>query len=277
MTTNQNLLTRFAPIAVVGAALTFSAWSLFYVTRSWGAPLFVAITVSMIFDGAAVWMANIALQSAIEGDSGFTARFWVFVFAGLSAWLNIQHAYIGHYPDASRPLWGAPPIIAVIVYDRYAKWQRRKTLRNTGTIPAAMPRFSGWNWLLFPVKTLKHVRAIADYRGNLTRSLATGEPFAGTLAVTGANSGLTAQLLAGTSANPADVRRWARAQGLPVGRTGPIPADATARYMQAMLTGEPVESIESPEPHFEEFQPDPIPEIGQINGHEPIQTEEIES
>lgn len=271
----QNLLARFAPIAVVGAALTFSAWSLFYVSRAWGVPLFGAVIVSTIFDGAAVWMANIALQSSVEGDSGISARLWVFVFAGLSAWLNIQHATIGHYPAASRILWAAPPIIAVIVYDRYAKHQRRKTLRNAGAIPAAMPRFSGWNYALFPVKTLKHMRAIAEYRGNLTRSLATGEPFAGNLTVTGSNSPLTAQLLAGTAANPSDVRRWARAHGLNVGRTGPIPADATAQYVQAMLSGELNESTESTEPRFVELD---LPESDStipINGHDLTRKEEI--
>lgn len=295
MTDRWNTPERIAPILVITAALSFSAWSLFYVARHFGAPLFVAVIVSTIFDGGAIHLANLAMRHTREGDSGFGPRFMVLILAGLSAWLNMFHASLGHYPADSRIFFAAPPVVAVIVYEFTVRFLYRRTLRNLGNIPAPMPKYGLLSWVLFPVRTLNANRTVVRYRGNVTTSIATGGILSG---VTGAfgqlprTSGQTpgmfgpnpqtfGELLPGTVPNSRDVREWARQAGLTRARTGPISAEIMARYLQAIASGQIPDdesgNPDEPGPRFEEFQPGPIPEIEQINGHDPIQPEEIES
>jgi hypothetical protein len=221
-----------------------------------------------------------------EGDSGFGPRLFVLILAGLSAWLNTLHAIYGGYPASSKPLWAAPPIVAVVIYEFTIRHLYRKQLRATGEIPSRITRFDRASWLLFPVKTYKALRVIVRHRRIVTVSLVTGQLFTepgresganpGTLALNpgmfGANPG---QLPAGTVPNPRDVRVWARRTGLRVGHTGPLPADVIARYLQAMTAGE----LEPPppEPGDDDTEPESggrvieltqAPEIPEINGHE---------
>jgi hypothetical protein len=259
-------LRRVAPFAVLAAALSFSAWSLFFVARYLGAPVPVAVVVSTIFDGTAIWLADLAMESAREGDSSAGARFFVFLLAGVSAYLNTLHQQYGGYPADSRILWAAPPIAAVIAYEFTARHIYRKQLRAANVIPSKLPRFDMAAWVLFPVNTMKQMKKIVEHRSKVTTALATGEQLPVTAVITsltpgrfgstGGTFGLTpaqlAQLPAGTVPNSRDVRLWAQREGRPVARTGPLPADLVADYLRALSQGEASTAPETASgPHLE--------------------------
>jgi hypothetical protein len=230
-------LKRIAPVAVLTAALSFSAWSLFFVSRHLGAPIPVAVVVSTIFDGGAVYLADLAADHTREGDSGFGPRMCVWILALASAWLNRLHAVYGHYPTSSELLWMAPPIVAVVIYDFTIRFLHRKTLRATGRIPSAMPRFDTASWVLFPIKTMKDFRKVITFRRDVTTSLATGQLLPGTAGPLGVTAATLGQLPAGITPEPRDVRDWARRSGLNVAKTGPVSPEITAQYLRALAAG----------------------------------------
>ena len=226
----MKFLKLIAPFAVVGAALGFSAWSLFVVARHLGAPIPVAAVVSVIFDGGATWLATLAADYSREGDSGFGPRLVVVILAGMSAWLNRLHQVYGHYPTSSELLWMAPPIVAVVIFEFTLKYQHRKTLRANNRIPTAMTRYDSLSWVINPIKTFKELANVVEYRRNMTTLVATG----GLLPGSGDQSDRTGEQLALTAPNPRDVRAWALTAGVPVSKTGPVPASVESAYRHAM-------------------------------------------
>jgi Protein of unknown function (DUF2637) len=263
-----NGLRRIAPFVVLTAALSFSAWSLYYVARHLGAPIPVAVVVSTIFDGGAVYLADLGADHTREGDSGLGPRVAVFILAGISAWLNTLHAKYGGYPESSILLWAAPPIVAVVIYEFTIRFQHRKSLRRDGRIPLPLPKFDTASWFLFPVKTLRAMRRVVEFRREVTAAVATGEPMPlrspnsgrGSVTVAQTPRGVsqtsqTPALTTGTnSANPVDVRTWARAAGLPVGLKGPIPVDVYRMYREAKAAAQL--AAESPEGEFGTSSPE---------------------
>lgn len=250
----ENPIRRVAPFAVLVAALSFSAWSLYFVARHLGAPTPVAAVVSTIFDGSAIYLADLGADHTREGDSGFGPRFTVLVLAGVSAWLNMLHAQYGHDPANSRILWAAPPIVAVIVYEFTVRFIHRKALRATGRISKPLPRFDGASWVLFPFKTLKAERKIVEFRRDAVTAAATGE-------TSQARSETLRNNPRVTTSNARIIRAWARSVGFDVGQNGRIPREITALYMKAVEAGEidSAEDDESPEldsPEVEDESPD---------------------
>lgn len=282
-------LKRIAPVAVLASALSFSAWSLYFVSRHLGAPVPVAVVVSTIFDGGALYLADLSADHTREGDSGFGPRMCVWILALASAWLNRLHAVYGHYPTSSELLWMAPPIVAVIIYDLTLRFIHRKTLRATGRIPSSMTRFDTLSWFIFPIKTFKDLRNLVEYRRNRAMLLATGQLMPGTgdqSGRTGDQIGRTGEQLALTAPNPRDVRTWALTAGVPVGKNGPIPAHIESMYREDMSRrralaaadgqeGEP-DSDPAPEPEPVHLADVPRPRALQaVNGHKPTDRESL--
>jgi hypothetical protein len=270
---------RFGWLIVMTAAFAFSTWSLFVIARHYGAPAPAAVIVSLFFDGAAVLCADYSLKYARTGDSGFIPQCGVFTLAGLSSYLNSQHAALNHNPPAARVLYAAPPIVAVAIYELHVRWERRRALRNSGRIPAAMPVFGRYAWALFPVRTVKVLRSITA--GRLAMIHATNTPamflnssaefpelpaeFSGTnpgFALMPGQSPVSSPELPGgadaVSGSPARVRLWARSVGIQVNRRGPIPKSTIDAYFAALAQFKESQTaaIESePEP-----EPEPVPE-----------------
>lgn len=219
----KSVLSRFGWLAVAGAALAISTWSLYWVGRHFGLPEPIAWLVSMSFDGAALVCADIALRYArTHGDSGLVARFFVIVFAGCSAYLNSAHAGLAGLGTPARVLFAVPPVVAVVVFEVHDRFERRTALRAAGRSAAALPAFGVWAWALFPFKTLRAVREIVEYRLGTAVSLATGE-LSGSVRKTLRGVSRTGSELGETlEPDHRTLRSWARGQGLPVNPTGPV-------------------------------------------------------
>jgi hypothetical protein len=145
-------LARFAWLAVVASALTLSNWSLFYVGRHYGLPGFLAGILSVSLDGAALVCADIALRYArLHGSSGASPRGAVIILAGLSAWLNSEHATLAREPLPAHVMFAAPPLIALTLFELHTRWERRDALKAAGRLAESLPVFGAFVWLLHPL------------------------------------------------------------------------------------------------------------------------------
>lgn len=221
---------RLGWIVVVVSALTLSAWSLYWVGRKYGLPMPLAIIVSAAFDGAAIACADLALKYArTNGDSGLGPRMMVFLLAGTSAYLNVQHAVLTHDPFAARILYAMPPITAVTLFEFHSRYERRGALRRAGRIAGKLPLIDRWAWVLFPARTLGVVRAIVDHRLQVTVARATvsesSESFGSLTVVHG-------KTFESNGDNPQAIRDWARTRGISIGARGSIPQEITMAYMK---------------------------------------------
>jgi hypothetical protein len=269
----KDLGNRFGWLMVLGATLTMSDYSLYFVARHFGTPPVFAILAGVIFDGAALLFADYSLKHARAGSSGSGPRLAVLICAGLSAFLNSQHAVIANQIPAARIFWAAPPVIAVLAYEFHIKWERRRALANAGRVPPDLPAFGKWAWLLFPVKTWRIARNIVRFRLGITLARHTPGidregspvPVTGSMEITAGNgvSGETFLSNSGTflqtretfgelgERNPSsmrDARDWARASGYPVNVRGPLPANVLRDYIHAINSANSGgESGETPE------------------------------
>jgi len=153
-------------LLVLVVALSISAYSLYYVARILGVPKLFAAGFSTAYDGVALIAADKALQFAKEGKSGSFPRVVMVIFAALSAFLNSLHAIFGHENPLAIPMWAGLPIAAVAAYEIHTSQERaRANARNGHAYPAPVPKYGGWGWCLFPLKTLNGLRDIVSARG----------------------------------------------------------------------------------------------------------------
>jgi hypothetical protein len=159
-------------LAVLAVALSISAYSLYYVARLLGVPKIFAMGFSTAFDGVALIAADKALQFAKEGKSGAFPRLVMISFAGLSAFLNSLHAILGNESPLAIPMWAGLPLAAVAAFEIHTSGERAKaSARNGHAYPAPLPKYGGWGWTLFPLKTLSGTRDIVSARGKaITRT-----------------------------------------------------------------------------------------------------------
>jgi Protein of unknown function (DUF2637) len=205
---------------VVGAALSLSAYSLYFVGRHYGLPVPLAAIVSACFDGAAIACADLALKYAqTHGDSGLAPRLAVLILATTSAYLNMQHAIISHLPFAARVLYAVPPVVAVAMFEMRSRYERREALRRAGRVVKALPPIDPRAWLMFPVRTPRMVREIVGYRLDEMIATETGESL---------------DSLSRIPVHAPAVRAWAADQGMDVAALGRIPASVIADYRAAM-------------------------------------------
>jgi len=238
----KTLLSRFGWLIVLVASLGTSAWSLFFVATHEGAPPEIAAVVSACFDGVALICADYALRYARIGDSGLAPRMTVFIFAGLSAYVNSQHAVILHEPEFVRILWGVPSVGSILVYEFHVRWERRTALARANRIAAPLPVYGIWTWLRYPRKTLRRISSVIDYRADLitkrnmpapkTRSGGTSQE---TVSENEETPDEFLKLVPDPiELNPAEIRLWAKSRGFAVNSRGPIPDDLIERYRTEM-------------------------------------------
>ena len=155
---------RFGWAVVLIATLSMSAYSLFYVGRHLGMPWYFAAIVSLCFDGVAVLAADYSLRYARMGLTATGPQLTVFVFGGLSAYLNTLHAFFGHEIPMAKLLWAAPPVAAILVFEFHTKWERLSALRDAGRIAEALPPLGRHSWVHHPLASLRTIRAISGER-----------------------------------------------------------------------------------------------------------------
>ncbi|MPZ12807.1 MAG: DUF2637 domain-containing protein, partial [Kiloniellaceae bacterium] len=130
-----------APVLASWHGLTATARDWFDLAGWW------AYLPPLVADGAALYAAVLALRDTLEGDSARGNRALVWLYAALSAGLNIAHAdTFGGTPAAI--FYGAASVSAVILFDRTLRSIRRRELRAMGTVDSPAPRFRPLRWLL---------------------------------------------------------------------------------------------------------------------------------
>lgn len=163
----RTLIARVTWLVVLGVVLSISAYSLYYVARHLGVPKPFAMGMSTAFDGTALLMANYAVQYAQDGRSGTVPRVALLFATGLSAWLNSLHSILGHESPLAIPLWAALPILSAVLFEVHTGLVRSKALARQGyKYPSPNPKYGGWTWALFPLKTLDSLRDIVMARLN---------------------------------------------------------------------------------------------------------------
>ncbi|MDH6449431.1 MULTISPECIES: DUF2637 domain-containing protein [unclassified Streptomyces] len=151
--------TAFGLVLLVALALSW--WSLYTLAvESFGVPKLLAAGISVAFDGAALVCADLASKYARSPDSGLATRLATYGLIGTSAFLNVSHAQMLGFGTAGQVLFGAPPVIAGVLFELGLKWEHRQSLRERGRVAEAMPVFGKLSWLMFPRKTLKGHRLV---------------------------------------------------------------------------------------------------------------------
>jgi hypothetical protein len=162
---------------VLIVALALSWWSLYSLAVTfYGVPEILAMGVSAAFDGAALFVADLASKYARTEDSGLATKLATYLFVGASVYLNVEHAMLLSYGVPGMVLFGAPPIIAGILFELYLRFVHRSEMRANGLVPKRMPVFGKISWLVFPRKTLVGFKNVVFFRLNEVVTDVTGEP-----------------------------------------------------------------------------------------------------
>ncbi|MET9019238.1 DUF2637 domain-containing protein [Actinopolymorpha sp. NPDC004070] len=144
---------RAVPFAVVVASPVVASWyGLTALGRDWLGLGQAAPLVPLTLDAAALYAAVLAWRATLAGDAGGVDRLLVWVYAALSAGLNIWHAdSIGGLPAAV--FYGAASLSAALVWERTLRAVRRRELRTLGAIDSPAPRYRALRWLLHFTET----------------------------------------------------------------------------------------------------------------------------
>jgi hypothetical protein len=165
----------FAVVLIVALALSW--WSLYSLAVTfYGVPQILAIGVSAAFDGAALFVADLASKYARTEDSGLATKLATYLFVGASVYLNVEHAMLLSYGVPGMVLFGAPPVIAGILFELYLRFIHRSEMRSMGLVPKRMPVFGKISWLIFPGKTFGGFKDVVFFRLNEVVTGVTGEP-----------------------------------------------------------------------------------------------------
>jgi hypothetical protein len=153
-------------------ALGFSAWSLFTMARSMGAPTWLAVGASTVFDGAAIVLGDQAHRARLEGDSALAERIVTAALVGCSAWLNWQHAaHVGWGSFGLLP--AAAPVVAEVLFELRMKFAHRLHLRAQGLVAPRLIPLGRWSWLVFPTRAWSVVKSQIEGRLDAIEAAAT--------------------------------------------------------------------------------------------------------
>jgi hypothetical protein len=72
-------------------------------------------------------------------------------------------------------LFGAPPVIAGILFELYLRFIHRSEMRSMGLVPKRMPVFGRISWLIFPGKTFGGFKDVVFFRLNEVVTNVTGQ------------------------------------------------------------------------------------------------------
>jgi hypothetical protein len=131
--------------------------------------------VSIAFDGAALFVADLASKYARTEDSGLAPKLATYAFVGTSVYLNVEHAALLNYGTPGKVLFGAPPVIAGVLFELYLRFVHRSEMRANGLVAKRMPVFGKVSWMIFPGKTFKGFKNVVFFRLNEVVTTVTGE------------------------------------------------------------------------------------------------------
>lgn len=161
---------------VLVVSLMLSWWSLYTLAvEFYGLPKWLAAGVSIAFDGAALFVADLASKYARSEDSGLATKLATYVFVVASVYLNIEHAILLGFGTPGIVLLGSPPVASAILFELYLRFVHRNEMRSQGLVAKRMPVFGKLAWIMFPGQTLKGFRNVIFYRLNETVTEVTGE------------------------------------------------------------------------------------------------------
>ncbi len=169
MMTRTSKITQGAKYAgfvlVLIVALGLSWWSLMTLaTDFFGLPQWLAWSVSLAFDGAAIFTAALASEYAKSEDSGLFARLATLAFVAASAWLNWNHAGMMALPLAGKVFFAAPPIAAGLLFELMLKFENRQELRARGKVAQSLPVYGRAAWMRYPKDAFKSMSKVIKHR-----------------------------------------------------------------------------------------------------------------
>ncbi len=246
-------LGQFLWLIVLCPVLAVSAFSMFWIARSFGIPPWIAFALSTCFDGVVLLAADYGLKYAQAGASGALPRAVVVVWAGIAAYVQTFHARLAHEPAGSWVLWASLPVAAVLIYEIHMRWAKRKGLAAAGRpYPAPLPAFGLATWVMFPIKSWFGMRAIVGKRREAIERAVAERPVLVTIIEPKVVRAKAIEpdvakeqkeirrineqrSLRGPNAHSPvrHIRAWAQEQGIPVSDRARLPADVIARYEAA--------------------------------------------
>lgn len=222
---------------VIGVTLALSAWSLFTMVRGFGAPTWLALCASAVFDGVAIILADQAHRSRLEGDSAVADRLAVALMIAVSAWLNWHHAYASGWTEAGAVFFAGCPISAELLFELKMRHVHRAHLRAAGRVTPALVPLGRWAWLVFPSRAWSVVRAQISGRLDAIEAAAQRGELAYVVAIPGTVTTPAAPVLAAfpepmTSARPR----------LAAVAPAPVAGDLSGVFRLTPVTAAPVEA-----------------------------------
>jgi hypothetical protein len=206
-------------------ALAISGWSLFWVGRRYGMPVPIAALVSAGFDGAALAAAGYSILYVARGLRAWFPRVIVLIEAGASAFLNAQHPLLNGDPRPAIALYGILPVTVVVLLEIHLHMLlgvRKQESRGISRNPA--------RWKLISLKSVIRRPTPRSSEGE-AKGVSAGKRQKQIVAAAGASSG--GKAVSSVKPKPAEVRAWARAQGMNMPPTGPVPKDVVQQYAAA--------------------------------------------
>lgn len=148
----------FAVVLIV--ALALSGWSLFGLAGLLGIPKWLAVVASVAYDGAAIYLGNLATEYARSQDASASTKFYAYLFILMSAVLNASHAHMLGLGLVGIAFYSAPSITAGILFEQFLKFEHKTELRNSGRTPERLPLLPKIFWVLHPRRSFKKYDSI---------------------------------------------------------------------------------------------------------------------
>ncbi|MET7741995.1 DUF2637 domain-containing protein [Streptomyces sp. NPDC005385] len=155
--------TGFSLVLLVALAVSWHSMATMAMTY-FGLPDWLAYSVSVAFDGAAIYVAVLSSEYSKTEDSGLSARLATLGFVGISAWLNYQHAVLMGLGLAGQVFFLAPPVVAGVLFELMLRFENRKELRKRGRVAQSLPVFGKAAWFRYPLDTFKGMSRVIKHR-----------------------------------------------------------------------------------------------------------------
>jgi hypothetical protein len=149
--------------ASVVITLAMSLWSIATLLMSFGVPQLLAVVGGLAFDLPALAAAKVASNYAESPYSPMGPKMCTNFFALLSAGINGVHGLQAFGP-VGMVAFGAFPIITLIIFHMFLKYQGRKALVAVGRFAMPLPVMGWLSWVLYPKEAFTNLRKTVGVR-----------------------------------------------------------------------------------------------------------------
>lgn len=151
-------------IVLIGAA-SISLWSMMtlFIT-AYGMPFWAGVVGALTFDGAMIAMAYVTSQYARSPYSPLAPKLITYFLAGVSMFLNGQHALMLGLGWPAAIGFAAPSFIAMLIFDSFLKYTNRKALIEVGRFAMPLPVVGWLSWALYPKDAFASLRKTVGVR-----------------------------------------------------------------------------------------------------------------